>query len=55
MVGDMNFAKTHYTDGGNMSGAVYTAEEDHWKFIGNVLAANITSNPLHFFEFPHIS
>lgn len=41
-------------DGGKLSGGVYTVEEGHWEFIGEVLKKTITSNPLHFGEFPYV-
>lgn len=40
-------SKTLYTNGGNISGAVYIADEDHWDFISDVMRLHITSNPLH--------
>lgn len=55
MVNDMEYSKQYYTKGGNISGGVYTSDEDHWKFIGEVMSANITTNPLHIFEFPQIA
>jgi sphinganine-1-phosphate aldolase len=40
-----------YTDGGNVSGAVYTNDEGHWNFISEVIRQCIVSNPLHIDEF----
>ena len=47
-------SKTFYTNGGKVSGAVYTANDDHWDFITEVMRLNIESNPLHFAEFSHV-
>ena len=38
-----------------MSGAVYTAKDDHWDFISDVMRLNIESNPLHMVQFANIS
>ena len=48
-------AKQFYTNGANMSGAVYTARDDHWDFISDVMRLNIESNPLHMVQFANIS
>lgn len=40
-----------YTDGGNLSGGVYVADNDHWDFIADIMKATIVSNPLHIDEF----
>lgn len=37
-----------------MSGGVYTANEQHWDFISEVMRENIESNPLHVVEFANI-
>ena len=47
-------AKKYYRDGGKMSGGVYTAKDEHWDFISDVMRQNIESNPLHFTEFANI-
>jgi hypothetical protein len=47
-------SKHHYTNGGKLSGGVYTADEDHWDFVGEVMKKTVTSNPLHFGEFQYI-
>jgi hypothetical protein len=48
-------AKLYYTNGGKMSGGVYTANEEHWDFVSEVMRQHITSNPLHMVEFAHVS
>jgi len=40
-----------YTDGGYVTGAVYTADPDHWNFVGDVMKQSILTNPLHIDEF----
>ena len=40
-------AKEFYTKGASISGAVYTANAEHWDFISEVMRMNIESNPLH--------
>lgn len=47
-------AKTHYTGGAKISGAVYTSNEEHWEFINNCMKLHIESNPLHITEFSFI-
>jgi hypothetical protein len=47
MVKGSDAAKTYYTKGGNISGAVYTSKDEHWDFISEVMRVNIESNPLH--------
>lgn len=47
-------SKKYFRDGGKMSGGVYTAKDDHWDFISDVMRQNIESNPLHFTEFANI-
>jgi len=47
-------AKKYFTNGGKMSGGVYTDKTEHWDFIGQVMRENIESNPLHFIEFAHV-
>jgi hypothetical protein len=32
-----NEAKKYYRDGGKMSGGVYTAKDEHWDFISDVM------------------
>lgn len=44
-------ARKYYTDGGNITGAVYSNDEKHWKFVADVIKETITSNPLHISEF----
>lgn len=44
-----------YSKGGKMSGGVYTDDQDHWDFMAEVMKSQITSNPLHIFEFPQIT
>ncbi len=47
-------AKAYYTNGGKISGAVYTKNEEHWDFISEVMRLNIESNPLHITEFSFV-
>jgi len=55
MVKGSDVAKTYYTKGGNISGAVYTSQGDHWDFISDVMRVNIESNPLHMVQFSNIN
>jgi sphinganine-1-phosphate aldolase len=48
-------SRKFYTDGGAISGAVYTSDEGHWNFIAEVMRHTIVSNPLHIDEFVHIT
>lgn len=43
--------RKYYTDGGNVTGAVYTADTAHWNFLGDVMKQSILTNPLHIDEF----
>lgn len=36
-------------------GGVYTNDEDHWNFVGDVMKHTISANPIHIFEFQQIS
>lgn len=47
-------AKTYYTNGGKVSGAVYTNNDEHWDFISEVMRLNIEANPLHITEFSFV-
>lgn len=47
-------ARTHYMDGAKISGAVYTANMEHWDFITDVMRLHIESNPLHMSEFAFV-
>jgi len=44
-----------YTDGGNVSGAVYCSDDAHWNFISEVMRHSIVSNPLHIDEFIYVT
>lgn len=46
--------KVYYTEGGKLSGGVYTDKKEHWDFISEVMRYNIESNPLHVVEFSFI-
>jgi hypothetical protein len=46
--------RPYYTDGGKISGAVYSSDPKHWEFISEVMKLNIESNPLHVVEFQFI-
>ena len=48
-------AKEFYTKGASISGAVYTANAEHWDFISEVMRMNIESNPLHMVQFANIN
>ena len=48
-------SKKYYINGGKLSGAVYTAQEEHWDFISDVMRQSIVSNPLHIMEFSNIT
>lgn len=47
-------AKTHYNNGGKISGGVYTNNQEHWDFISECMRLNIESNPLHIVEFSFV-
>jgi len=47
--------RKYYTDGGNCTGAVYTTDEQHWKFISEIIKSSIVSNPLHIDEFIYVT
>jgi len=47
--------RKYWTDGGNVSGAVYTSDETHWNFIAEVMRHCIVTNPLHIDEFLYIT
>ncbi len=55
MVKGSDAAKQYYTKGGNISGAVYTSQGEHWDFISDVMRVNIESNPLHMVQFSNIN
>jgi len=44
-----------YTDGGHLSGAVFSADDDHWNFIAETMRLSIVSNPLFIDEFIYVS
>ena len=44
----------YYSNGGKLSGGVYTDNRDHWEFIAEVMRITIESNPLHAVEFSYI-
>ena len=48
-------SKKYYSNGGKLSGAVYTAQEEHWNFIADVMKETIVSNPLHLIEFSSVT
>lgn len=48
-------SKQYFTNGGKMSAAVFSADDDHWDFISEVMRATIESNPLRATEFSSIS
>jgi hypothetical protein len=41
----------NYKNGGKMSASVFTANEQHWDMIGEVMRDTIESNPLWVNEF----
>ena len=43
-----------YTDG-NISGAIYVKDKEHWSFISDIMRATVTSNPLHLEEFKYVT
>ena len=47
-------SRTFYTEGGKLSGGVYTDKKEHWDFISEVMRQTIESNPLHVIEFSFI-
>lgn len=47
--------RKNWTDGGHVSGAVYTADENHWEFIAEVMKHSIVTNPLHIDEFMYVT
>ena len=53
--GDAAVSSKRYKDGGNLTGAVYTKDEEHWNFISDVMRASIVSNPLHMDEFLYVT
>jgi len=50
-----NVSAKRYRDGGNLTGAVYTKDPEHWDFICDVMRATIVSNPLHIDEFRFVT
>jgi len=44
-------SRKHYTDGGNVSGALYCSDDSHWEFIAEIMKKSIVSNPLFIDEF----
>jgi sphinganine-1-phosphate aldolase len=53
--GNAAISSKKYKDGGNVTGAVYTKDEEHWNFISDVMRASIVSNPLHIDEFLYVT
>lgn len=47
--------RKYWTDGGHVSGAVYTADPAHWDFIADVMKHCIVTNPLHIDEFMYVT
>lgn len=47
-------SRAHFTNGGKLSGAVYSANDEHWEFINNCMKLHIEANPLFFTEFSFI-
>eukprot|EP00347_Sterkiella_histriomuscorum_P002328 403368575 len=47
-------AKQYYTNGGKISGGVYTSNNEHWDFISDCMRLHIESNPLHIVEFSYV-
>ena len=47
--------KLYYSNGGNVSGAVYTRDEEHWNFISDIMRLSMVSNPLHIDEFIYVT
>lgn len=47
-------AKLFYSNGGKMSGGVYTCNDEHWDFISECMRLHIESNPLHIVEFSFV-
>jgi sphinganine-1-phosphate aldolase len=43
--------RKYYTDGGNVSGGVYSVDDEHWSFVAEVMKSTIVTNPLHIDEF----
>lgn len=55
-VSDLNKdCRKHWTDGGHVTGAVYTSDETHWDFIGEIMKKCIVTNPLHIDEFMYVT
>ena len=50
-----NISSKRYKDGGNLTGCVYTKDENHWNFICDVMRATVVSNPLHIDEFIYVT
>jgi hypothetical protein len=48
-------SKKYYTNGGNITGAVYVNDENHWDFIVDAMRQAIVSNPLHVDEFAWVT
>lgn len=51
----MDEHKDEYTNGGKMTGCVYTDDEQHWKFIAKCMEQTIVTNALHLDEFPYVA
>jgi len=48
-------SRKSYTDGGHLSGGIFSADDDHWNFIAETMRLSIVSNPLFIDEFIYIS
>jgi sphinganine-1-phosphate aldolase len=45
----------YFKDGGNITGAVYNNEPDHWDFLSDAMRFALPSNPLHLSEFAYVN
>jgi len=50
-----NVSAKRYSDGGNLTGTVYTKDDAHWDFVCDVIRTSIVSNPLHIDEFTYVT
>jgi sphinganine-1-phosphate aldolase len=50
-----NATRKNYTDGGHLSGGIFSADDDHWNFIAETMRLSIVANPLFIDEFIYVS
>ena len=48
-------SKNKFTNGGKLSACVFSANEQHWDFVAEVMKRTIHANPLHITHFSYIN